>query len=227
MKPTNAGVLSRSWRAGVTGRYRAGLAILLGLGLAGCATSATYLGSAQQNFYFKVPPGWHVYDAKSLQSLGLPSTSEAAQLQAQGSSFPVFVSLASPVKALGKEGLAGAHPWALGVVINLGGQDQAGISLSSLQDEIFNVDGAAQSGAPVISLFPPKVVTKGALRGTLVGYMIDAGTTAVAFEQEALVNSPTNKLWLLAAGCSPACFVAHHSELQRIIKTFTVTTDGA
>jgi hypothetical protein len=208
-------------------RYLAGLAALLGLGLAGCATSATYLGSPQQDFYFKVPPGWHVYDAKSLQGLGLPSTSEAAQLQAQGSSYPAFTSLASPVKDLGKAGLAGPHPWALGVVLNLGGQDQAGISLSSLQDEIFNVDSASQSGVPVIALFRPKVVVKGALRGTLVGYMIDAGTTAIAFEQEALVNTPTNKLWLLAAGCSPACFVAHHAELQSIIKTFTVTADGA
>lgn|GEM_PF-1328447 len=225
-------MLSAGRRAGGVGRYRAGVTFwlglgLVGLGLAGCAPSATYLGSPQQDFYFKAPPGWDVYDAKSLQSLGLPSTSQAAQLQAQGSSYPVYASLASPAKALGKAGLAGPHPWALGVVLNLGGQDQAGISLSSLQDEIFNVANAQQSGVPVVSLFQPKVVVRGALRGTLVGYVIDAGTTALAFEQEALVNTPTNKLWLLAAGCSPACFLAHRTELQHIIKTFTVTVSGA
>jgi len=219
-------VLSVRQRAGGAGRYSAGL-VVLALALAGCATSATYLGSPQQDFYFKVPPGWHVYDTKSLQSLGLPSTSQAAQLQAQGSTYPAFASLASPVRGLGKPGLAGDHPWALGLVLNLGGQDQAGISLSTLQDEIFNVDSASQSGVPVIPLFRPKVVVKGALRGTLVGYVIDAGATSIAFEQEALVNTPTNKLWLLATGCSPACFLAHRLQLQRVMETFTVTADGA
>jgi hypothetical protein len=210
--------------AGGVHRWRAGLWLLVALlVLAGCSTTATYVGTAQQGFYFKAPPHWTSYGTSALQSLGLPTTANNAQLQAQGSSYPVYTSFVAPVKHLGPAGLAGEHPWALGLVISLGGQDQVGLSLSSLQDEIFNVDGAASAGVPVAPLSPPKDVVKGALRGTLVSYAILAGRNSIAFEQEALVNSPTNKVWLLAAGCSPSCFEAHRSLIDRVIASFTVT----
>ena len=226
-KPT--GVLPVRPGAGVSLRWGAGLAsslaVLAGL-LAGCSPSATYLGSAGQDFYFKVPKHWDTYSPTTLHNLGLPTTGQASQLQAQGASYPVYASLVSGVKSLGKQGISGPHPWAFGLVLNLGSQDQTGISLSSLQDEVFNVDGASQAGALVRPLFPSQVIVKGALRGTRVAYEIVAGSSSLAFEQEALVNSPTNKVWLLVAGCSPACFEAHRHLINSIIGTFTVTSHG-
>jgi hypothetical protein len=213
--------------AGGTRRWRAGLGLLLVLTvaglLAGCSTSAVYVGTTQQDFYYKVPQHWGSPDASSMRKLGLPTSSQAAQLKAQGSSYPLFTSFVAPVHDLGRAGLAGPHPWALGVVLSLGSQDQVGISLSSLQDEIFNIDGASSSGVPVTPLSPKKVVVRGALRGTRVSYRIAGGKDSLAFEQEALVNSPTSKLWLLAVGCSPTCFNAHRSLITGIVNTLTVT----
>lgn len=215
-------------RPGGMRRWRAALCAFVALvALAGCSTSATYMGTTQQDFYFKVPARWTSYSATDMQTLGLPTTSQNSQLEAQGDTYPVFTSLAAPVKHLGSAGLAGNHPWALGLVLSLGSQDQVGTSLSSLQDEIFNVSGESSSGEstgpPATALAPAKVVVKGSLRGTLVSYAILGGSESIAFEQEALINSPTNKVWLLAAGCSPSCFQAHHSLIGKIIKSLTVT----
>jgi hypothetical protein len=211
-------------RPGVPRRWRAGILGLIALvALAGCSTSATYMGTAAQDFYFKVPASWTSYDSLAMQTLGLPTTAQNSQLEAQGDTYPVFTSLAAPVKHLGSAGLAGKHPWALGLVLSLGSQDQVGVSLSSLESELFNVGGTASGGPPVNALGPQKVVVKGSLRGTVVSYEIQGGSDSIAFEQEALINSPTNKVWLLAAGCSPSCFKAHHSLIQEIIGTLTVT----
>ena len=40
------------------------------------------------------------------------------------------------------------------------------------------------------------------------------------------MNSPTNKVWVLAVGCSPSCFQAHRSTIDKIVKSFTVTGQG-
>jgi hypothetical protein len=214
---------SGSWRWGAG--FVGSLAVLGGL-LAGCSPSATYLGTAGQDFYYKVPKHWDTFSSSALHNLGLPTTDQASQLQAQGASYPVYANFVAGVKSLGKQGISGPHPWAFGLVMNLGSTDQTGISLSSLQDEVFNVAGASQAGALVRPLFPSKVVVKGALRGTRVAYQIEAGGSSLAFEQEALVNSPTNKVWLLVAGCSPSCFQAHRHLINSIISTFTVTGHG-
>ncbi|MDA8303197.1 MAG: hypothetical protein M0005_17050 [Actinomycetota bacterium] len=212
---------SWGWSAGLVGS----LAVLAGL-LGGCSPSATYLGTAGQGFYYKVPKHWDTFSSTALHNLGLPTTAQASQLQAQGASYPVYANFVTGVKHLGKQGISGPHPWAFGLVMNLASTDQAGLSLSSLQDEVFNVSGASQAGALVRPLFPSKVVVKGALRGTRVAYEINAGASSLAFEQEALVNSPTNKVWVLVAGCSPSCFQAHRRLINSIISTFTVTGYG-
>lgn len=207
-------------------RWSAGLAcsvaLVAGL-LAGCSPSATYLGTTAQEFYFKTPRHWETFSASGMQNLGLPTTSQSSQLKANGDSYPLYASFASGVKHLGPKGVAGPHPWVLGMVMSLGSQDQTSISFSGLQDEVFNVGEGSSSK----SLSPAKVIVKGALRGTRVAYELSAGGTSLAFEQEAVVNSPTDKLWLLAAGCSPSCYAAHRSLISAIVGSFTVTAQGA
>lgn len=220
--PVRRGASALRWSAGLA----CSVALVAGL-LAGCSPSATYLGTTAQEFYFKAPRHWETFSASGMQNLGLPTTSQSSQLKADGDSYPVYVSLASPVKHLGPKGLAGPHPWVLGIVMSLGSQDQTSISLSGLQDEVFNVSGTSSSGTSSEPLLPAKVIVKGALRGTRVAYQLGAGGTSLAFEQEAVVNSPTDKLWLLAAGCSPSCYAAHRSLISGIVRSFTVTAQGA
>jgi hypothetical protein len=198
------------------------------LGLASaCSPSATYLGSASEGHYFKVPPSWHVVSREELGQLALPSTHGAAAAKAQGDSYFVYVGLAAGSPRLGAAGLTGGVPWALGLVQSLGSQDQASLSLAGLQDEVFNPDSASQQGVPVTQLAPTDVVVRGGLRGTRVAYEIDSPDGSIAFEQEAVTNSPTDKVWAVLVGCSPACFRDHRAVASRIVGSFTVTgTEG-
>jgi len=191
--------------------------------LSACSPSATYLGSASEGLYFKVPPSWHVVGREGLGRLGLPSTGGAAAAEAQGDSYFVYVGLAAGRPHLGPAGLTGGVPWALGLVQSLGSQDQASLSLAGLQDEVFNPDSASQQGVPVTQLAPTEVVVRGGLRGTRVAYQIDSPDGWIAFEQEAVTNSPTDKVWAVLVGCSPACFRDHRSVVSRIVSSFTVT----
>lgn len=192
-----------------------------------CSTSATYLGSASLGFYFKVPPNWQVFGAPLMKQLGLPSTPGAGAAQAQGTSYFVYVSLATGNARLAHSGLTGDIPWAMGAVQDLGSQDQANLSLQSLEDEIFNPDGISQQGGDVTQLAPPEVIVKGAFRGTRVAYEITSSEGSVAFEQMSLTNTPTSRVWALLAGCSPSCFSRHKSVLARIIASFRVTAGGS
>jgi hypothetical protein len=77
-----------------------------------------------------------------------------------------------------------------------------------------------------VSLAPTKELVTGDLRGTRIAYEAKSQSGSVAFEQAALMNSPTNEVWVLAVGCSPSCFHAHRSTIDKIVDSFTVTDQG-
>ncbi len=211
--------------------YAAAAALLCVLALAGalsgCSTSVTYLGSSAQGLYFDVPGDWHVASPADLSRFQLYGPQQVALAQASGQSYPVYTSLSSavPIARLARVRLTGPYPWALAQVYTLGPQDQATLSLQTLQDRMFNVDSLAQSGASVSQLSPTAIVVKGGLRGTLVRFSVVSSTASLAFEQVSLTNPATDKLWVLASGCSLSCFHANYSEINRLVTTFTVS-DG-
>ena len=96
------------------------------------------------------------------------------------------------------------------------------ISLSSLNDLVLPIDTLAQQG-DAQQLAATKFLVKGDLRGSRVAYEAKSQTGSVAFEQVALMNSPTNEVWVLAVGCSPGCFQAHKATIDKIVSSFTVT----
>jgi hypothetical protein len=171
----------------------------------------------------KVPTNWTVFDSATLERLGLVNTSQNALSAAEGATYPAFVALTSANARLVDKNLAGPYPWAMAAAFSVGSQDQATLSLQGLEDVIFNVDQAEQAGQPVAALAPTKTIVHGSLRGTQVAFEIATANGPLVFEQVALLNSPTNKLWLLVTGCSPTCFDAHRHVLQGIVRSFTVT----
>jgi hypothetical protein len=203
--------------------------LLAGL-LSSCSTSVTYAGSSSQDVYYKLPRGWKLYNQTALQQMGMVNPTADSQQQAEGNTYPLFVSFASTSTHLGIHStpdLSGRYPWAYNVVESLGSSDAESISLGGLQDLLVPVDTMAQQG-DAVQLSPTKYIVDGALRGTRTSFETkSSGGGSVSFEQVALINSPTNEVWLLAAGCSPACFDAHKSVIDGIIKSFTVTNQGS
>ena len=103
------------------------------------------------------------------------------------------------------------------------------MSLNGLRDVLFNVDTLQTEGANVQSLTSPSLLVKGGLHGTLVAYEIQGSqaSSALAYEQETWVNSATNKVWVLMAGCSPSCFQSQQPVISRIMQSFLVTDRGS
>jgi hypothetical protein len=223
--------------ARVTGRYpgargrsfaAAGLiafGALLAVLASSCSTSATYAGSSAQGVFFKLPRSWTVYNHTTLQNMGLVNPTQTSQAQASGNSYQLFVSFASTNPHLESHGgpdLSGKFPWAYNFVESLSGSDAESISLSSLSDLVLPVSTLTQQGGAE-QLAPTKIVVKGDLRGSRIAYEAKSSNGSVAYEQVALINSPTNEVWVLAVGCSPSCFHAHKATIDKIVGSFTVT----
>jgi hypothetical protein len=202
---------------------------LLALLLSSCSTSVTYAGSSSNGVFFKLPKDWTVYNQTKLQDMGLANPTQASQQQAAGDSYQLFVSFASPNPRLGTHGnpdLSGSSPWAFNFVESLGGSDAESISLGGLQDLVLPVDTLTQQG-DAEQLASTKLLVKGDLRGTRVTFEAKTQTGPVAFQQVAYINSPTNEVWVLAVGCSPSCFQAHKTTIDKIVDSFTVTNQGS
>ena len=74
-----------------------------------------------------------------------------------------------------------------------------------------------------LQIGPTTLLVKGALRGSRVAFEAETPSGVLAFEQVAFINSPTDKAWDLAVGCSLTCFHAHRRVIDGIVKSFTVT----
>ena len=208
----------------------AALSAILAWLLAGCSTSVDYVGTASQGVFFKVPNSWDVFDGATLKRLGLAVAATAnAQAAASGTSYPVYVIMAAAGRGVivkGSPNFFGPQPWALANVVSFGASDQVGMSLVGLNDLLFPIDQWQQDGLSVRQIGNTMLIVRGALRGSRVTFEAQTPSGTLGFEQVALINSPTNKAWDLAVGCSLACFQAHRRVLDGIVKSFTVTARG-
>ncbi len=209
----------------------AGLGVALASALTGCSTSVNYVGTTSHGLFFKVPKNWDVFDAAALKRLGLAVNAAAnTQAAASGTSYMVYASLAaSSRRVIVKDNLNlfGGNPWALANVVSFGPSDQASMSLSGLNDLLFPLDTWAQDGLTVQQIGSTRMLLKGALRGSRVAFEAQTPSGVLAFEQVAYINSPTDKAWDLAVGCSLTCFRAHRRVIDGIVQSFTVTARGS
>ncbi|MGA3219400.1 MAG: hypothetical protein ABSE77_10070 [Acidimicrobiales bacterium] len=196
-------------------------ALVLGTALAACS-DAHVVASDSQQLYLKVPSSWTVFDEHALAHDG-----------AFGSLFtstPIFATIAFGTRHArpGDAFTPTGYPWMIVVVRPLNGTEQSQMSFNGLRDVLFNVDTLQTEGANVQSLATPALLVKGSLHGTLVAYEVQGSqaSSALAYEQETWVNSATNKVWVLMAGCSPSCFQAQQTVIGRIMQSFLVTDRG-
>jgi hypothetical protein len=196
-------------------------ALVMGAALTACSDGHV-VSSESQQLYLKVPSNWTVFNEHELSKDGVFSS--------LFTSAPIFAAIAFGTKhALpGDAFTPTGYPWAIVVVRPLSAAEQSQMSLNGLRDVLFNVDTLQTEGANVNSLTSPSLLVKGSLHGTLVVYEIQGSqaSSALAYEQETWVNSATNKVWALMAGCSPSCFQAQRPVINRIVQSFLVTDRG-
>ena len=210
---------------GTTGRrarlFALGAALVLGTALSACSDGHV-VSSHSQQLYLKVPSNWTVFDQHALAKDGAFSS--------LFTSTPLFATIAfanrhaRPGDAFTPTG----YPWAIVVVRPLNGSEQSQMSLNGLRDVLFNVDALQTEGANVQPLATPALLVKGSLHGTLVAYEVQGSqaSSSLAYEQETWVNSATNRVWVLMAGCSPSCFQAQEPVINRVMQSFLVIDRG-
>ena len=192
-------------------------AVLLASMLSGCA-STRVVGSKSLNFFLQVPPGWATFSEAQLARQGLLI----------GSAPPTYIAVFSdsPHPSALQLNSASAYPWGVVEVESLPYNEALNLSLEGLNSQLFNIDQMAQQGETVQSLSPPQMISNGALRGVEASFSVPAGIGVEDYQITSWVNSATNRLWVFAVGCSPACFQADHSTISRVMGTFTVQNRG-
>jgi hypothetical protein len=213
------------------GKVFGGLGVLLvAITAAGCsAPQFTYVSDSSANTYFKVPFGWHRISDVSLAAqfktpgsiLGQATGTWDIAFDAAGA--PAAVHLFSPTAV---------RPFAFAFVAPLSPTASNAMSYNGLRDVLLPVTPAARTQAAQSSNFPlthfkllrDVVLNPGqGVHGVWETFNYTyPGNITDTFDQVALTNSDSSKLYVLMVHCVAACYSINHTQLDTIMSSFTV-----
>lgn len=192
----------------------AGVSAVVASLVAACAPTSTYLTNSSQGTYLKIPHSWRAYSQASLKHDGILTNTLPYLVAFDSAPMPDPKHLLHPT----------TYPWGLAEVEDISSSDQLTFSFDSLLNTVIPVDQiSSTSGGSVTPLSPPRVITRGDLRGVEADLQVKlTGLGPLAYEQVSLVNSVTTKAWVLFVGCSPQCFAKNHSAVNRVVNSWIV-----
>lgn len=195
----------------------------------GCgAPQFTYVADSSASTYFKVPSGWHkVDDASLVAQLGGPKAGFGPQngvweVAYDADHAPAAEHLFSPAD----------QPFVFALVVPLNKTVSNTMSYNGLRDFLLPVtqpdrQAAAQRGFPLtrFQLLRDSVLATGSrgVHGVRVtfNYTYPTGSTDT-FDQVALTNAVDTEVYVLIIHCVATCYSQHHSEIDSVMKSFTV-----
>lgn len=198
--------------------------VLLGLAVAGCAAPQfTYVTNSSQHTYFKVPSGWREISAGALAA--------AVNSAPQSGVWTVGYDGSTEPEANHVLGAENQQPFAYSVVAAVNQTTTNALSYNNLRDFFLPVTAtarasAAQSGFPLtkFQLLSDSMLelTQG-VHGVRVVYDYSYPDGSVnTFDQVALTNADDTEVYLLLVHCLASCYSKHHSEIDTVMKSFTV-----
>lgn len=207
--------------------------------LGACAAPGyTYVKNSGQMTYFKVPHDWHAADTETLDDVlsGTNPDSVAAQQREQAWWSVLYDASAHPTAEHLVTGDETDEPVVYARVSPLTPQAQNAISLDALRDLFLPVTDAARQQAAAsaggalagFQLLRDQVLTPSSgLHGVRVTYEYEMDNSVLhTFDQIALVNSDSSKLYELIIRCSSRCYSDRSSELNDIATSFTVRSSS-
>ena len=198
--------------------------VLLSLAVAGCAAPQfTYVTNSSQHTYFKVPSGWRQISATALDH-AVDSTPSSAvwTVGYDGSTRP------EAGHVLGAEN---AQPFAYSVVAPVNQTTTNELSYNDLRDFFLPVTAAARasaakSGFPLTNfrlLGDSMLELPQGVHGVRVVYDYSYPNGSVnTFDQVALTNADDTEVYLLLVHCLASCYSKHQSQIDTVMKSFTV-----
>lgn len=213
--------------AGHLGRWAAWLLVLPVSAMMGCgAPQFTYVADGSAKTYFKVPYHWHkISDASLAAQLKQGGFSTGSGLWDAGYDANGMPSASHALSALATE------PFAFALVTPLSPAASNAMSYNLLRDFILPVTStsraaAAKNGFPLtrFQLLSDAVIAPGSgVHGVreIFSYTYPDGNTDT-FDQVALTNSNATMVYLLLVHCLSTCYSKNLSQIDTVMKSFTV-----
>lgn len=201
--------------------------VLLGLAVAGCAAPQfTYVTNSSQHTYFKVPSGW-----RQISAGALASAVNGGNSKPQAGVWTVGYDGSTQPEADHVLGAENQQPFAYSVVAAVNQTTTSELSYNDLRDFFLPVTAAARasaakSGFPLTNF---KLISDSMLELSqgvhgvreIYDYSYPDGSVNT-FDQVALTNADDTEVYLLLVHCLASCYSKHQSEIDTVMKSFTV-----
>jgi hypothetical protein len=211
-----------SGRSGWARGLAVALAVAAPVCLAACAgTGYQYVKSSENNTYFKVPDGWKLYDEDTVLN-ALKSTLSSDEIdQARETSWTTIFD-ASPDPSLQHVANSGApYPVGRAIVQTLSPDSADSVSLQSLRNLFFDVDTALDNGTAHVSSYD-LVEFDGGFHGSHLVARINTKKGSVTFNQVAVIDQASSKVYAISVSCSTGCYDKYESKIDNVIDSWTV-----
>ena len=198
------------------------LAVAAPVCLAACAgTGYQYVKSSENNTYFKVPENWKLYDEDTVLD-ALKSTLSSDEIdQARDTSWTTIFD-ASPDPSLHHVANTGApYPVGRAIVQTLSPDSADSVSLQSLRNLFFDVDTALDNGTAHVSSYD-LVEFDGGFHGSHLVARINTKKGSVTFNQVAVLDQASSKVYAISISCSTGCYDKYESKIDNVIDSWTV-----
>jgi hypothetical protein len=202
-----------------------GCAVLLGVMVSGCAAPQyTYVANSGANTYFKVPTGWHKISDSALQK-ATGSSGSGWLVAYDGDSSPAATDFAS---------FKSGEPFVFAEVGQLNSTATASLSYDGLRDIFLPVtsttrQSAAQQGFSFTNfqqIRDQTLMLSQGVHGVRETFDYTYKGVADTFDQIALTNADQTELYLLVLHCTTACYSHDQTEINDVMSSFTVRSQG-
>lgn len=205
----------------------AALVAVVGLLLAACQPSGyTYVRNTRDGAYVKFPSDWHYFTDKDLlerqaKAAGLtPGLAEQLSLQQWAVAFD-----ADPQPTLDHL-FAEPDDYPIGFmqVRRLGDDERDQFSIASLRNQFFRFDELTLSNPGRVELLSGEELTgPDGLRGLRMRFIISFPSGGMfTYDQTTYIDARTEKVYLLAIGCTVECFERHTAEIEQVAQSWTI-----
>jgi hypothetical protein len=205
-----------------------GCAVLLGVGISGCAAPQyTYAADSSASTYFKVPAGWHEIGQSSLNK------ALSADIGDSGAAWTVAYEGGGSATASDFLSFGAAHPFVWAQVGTLTSTASQGLSYDSLRDFFLPVSSTARadvpSGYPLtgFSQIRDQVLTPGqGVHGVRETFRYTLNNTADTWDEVALTNADQTTMYTLVLHCTTSCYDSDQAQINQVMSSFTVRSSS-
>jgi hypothetical protein len=203
---------------GAAGALVVGAAVLL----TACAgTGYHYVSNSSDHTYFKVPDNWKLYDQNTVLDALKKSLSKDEIQQRRDTSWTTIFD-ASPEPSLSHLVSGNVqYPVGQAVVEQLSQDTSDSVSLQSLRNLFYNVDDALNNGTAHVSSYN-LVEFNGGFHGSHLVARLDTKKGSITFNQIAVIDQGTSKVYAISVACSSDCYDKYQSKIDNVMSSWTV-----